>query len=385
MIELTINGKQVSAPDGATIMEAAKMAGIAIPNLCALQGTHIHGACRICVVEVKGQRNLMASCIVKATNGMVIETNSERVYRARKLLYNLMISNHPKDCLACSRNLNCELQTLGNTLGIQDTNMTGELGPERIDVSPSITRDSRKCILCRRCVTVCSDVQNVSAISGQNRGFDTVIAPAMGLPLEGSNCSMCGQCTVVCPTGALSETDGMKPVWNALHDPTKYTIVQTAPAIRAALGEEFGMPTGTLVTGKLAAALHDMGFKNVFDTDFTADLTIMEEATEFLERAKAALTGGSAVLPMTTSCSPGWIRARRACLPRAAAQCFHLQIAAHHAWRACEIVLREEDRRDPKRWTEESCSAPRRSTRSPVPLWKLTVSGRGRGHPTDPR
>lgn len=310
MIELTINNKQVSAPEGSTILEAAKLAGIAIPTLCHLPKIHTHGSCRICVVEVEGAKNLMASCIVKAADGMVVRTNTEKVRLARKILYDLMISNHPKDCTFCSRNQSCELQLLGSTLGILETHIEGELAPRRIDISPSISRDTSKCILCRRCVTVCNDVQCVGAIGSQNRGFDTVISPALGLPLESVDCAMCGQCTVVCPTGALTETDGMEKVWDALVDKNKRVVVQVAPAIRAALGEEFDLPAGTLVTGKLATALHDLGFDDVFDTNFAADLTIIEEGTELLHRLEAALTGkeGGAPLPMLTSCSPGWIK-----------------------------------------------------------------------------
>ena len=308
MINLTINGRSCTAQDGATIMEAAKENGIHIPSLCQLEGVHKYGACRICVVEVEGARNLQASCMVKAREGMVVKTNSPKVRQARKVLYELMISNHPKDCLSCDRNQSCELQALGQELGVTECRITGELGPARIDVSPSITRDSSKCILCRRCVTVCNDIQKVGAIGPQNRGFKTVISPAMGLALDETACAMCGQCTVVCPTGALRETDGLTPVWAALGDPKKRVIVQTAPAVRAALGECFGLPVGTPVTGKMATALHLLGFDDVFDTNFAADLTIMEEGTEFLQRITAALTGGSAVLPMITSCSPGWIK-----------------------------------------------------------------------------
>jgi NADH-quinone oxidoreductase subunit G/NADP-reducing hydrogenase subunit HndD len=219
-----------------------------------------------------------------------------------------MLSDHPKDCLSCNRNLNCELQSLGFTLGITQSRVEGEQSSKIVDISPSVTRDSSKCILCRRCVTVCKEVQSVNAIDSQNRGFDTVIGPAMGLKLGEVNCAMCGQCTVVCPTGALQETDGLSAVWAALHDKSKRVAVQVAPAVRAALGEEFGMPTGTRVTGKIAAALHDLGFDDVFDTNFAADLTIIEEGTELLHRLEAALTGKGAALPMITSCSPGWIK-----------------------------------------------------------------------------
>lgn len=308
MLNLTINGKPCQAQDGSTIMEAARQNGIHIPSLCYLKDVHQYGTCRVCVVEVEGMKNLQASCMVKAQEGMIVHTNSPTVRAKRKVLYELLISNHPKDCLSCSRNRSCELQALGEELGVTESRISGEMGPARIDISPSITRDTSKCILCRRCVTACNQIQHVGAINAQNRGFDTVISPAMGLPLNSTACAMCGQCVSVCPTGALSETDGINPVWKALEDADKVTVIQVAPAVRAALGEEFGMPTGTRCTGKIAAALHAMGFDHVFDTDFAADLTILEEGTELLQRLQAALTGGQAVLPMLTSCSPGWIK-----------------------------------------------------------------------------
>ena len=308
MLNLTINGKPCQAPEGVTILEAARQNGIHIPSLCYLKNVHQYGTCRVCVVEVEGMKNLQASCMVKAREGMVIHTNSPKVRAKRKMLYELLISNHPKDCLSCSRNRSCELQALGEELGVTECRLEGEMGPAHVDVSPSITRDTSKCILCRRCVTMCNQVQGVGAINAQNRGFDTVISPAMGLPLNSTACAMCGQCVSVCPTGALCETDGIKPVWKALEDEKKITVIQVAPAVRAALEEEFGMPTGTRCTGKIAAALHTLGFDHVFDTDFAADLTILEEGTELLQRLKSALTGGDAVLPMLTSCSPGWIK-----------------------------------------------------------------------------
>ena len=308
MLNLTINGKPCQAQEGSTILEAARQNGIHIPSLCYLKNVHQYGTCRICVVEVEGMRNLQASCMVKAKEGMVIQTNSPKVRAKRKMLYELLISNHPKDCLSCTRNQSCELQALGEELGVTEARISGEMGPCHVDVSPSITRDTAKCILCRRCVTVCNQIQEVGAINAQNRGFDTVISPAMGLPLNSTACAMCGQCVSVCPTGALTETDAVQPVWRALEDEKKVTVIQVAPAVRAALGEEFGMSTGTRCTGKIAAAFHALGFDHVFDTDFAADLTIMEEGTELLQRLKSALTGGDAVLPMLTSCSPGWIK-----------------------------------------------------------------------------
>lgn len=307
-MNLTVNGKPLSAPEGCTIMEAANLHNIKIPSLCHLKGVHTYGSCRVCVVEVEGMRNLQASCIVKAREGMVIQTNSPKVRQARKMLYELLLSDHPKDCLNCSRSQNCELQALGATLGVGESRLSGETSTAGVDISPSITRDTAKCVLCRRCVTVCNQVQQVGAINAQNRGFETVISPAMGLPLNSTACAMCGQCTVVCPTGALTETDGLAKVWRALEDPNKRTVIQVAPAVRAALGEEFGLECGTLVTGKMASALHELGFDDVFDTDFAADLTIIEEGTELLGRLDAALKGGEATLPMITSCSPGWIK-----------------------------------------------------------------------------
>ncbi|MBS6644787.1 MAG: [FeFe] hydrogenase, group A [Clostridiaceae bacterium] len=309
MMNITINGKMMEVQDGLTIMEAAKEAGIKIPSLCQYKDIHKYGSCRICVVEVEGMKNLQASCMAKVRDGMVIKTNSPKVRAARKVLYELLLSNHPKDCLNCQRNQNCELQQLGYELGVTESRLEGEMAKASIDISPSITRDTSKCILCRRCVTVCNQVQHVGAIQAQNRGFETVISPAMGLPLNSTACAMCGQCTVVCPTGALQETDGLTPVWRAIADPKKRVVVQVAPAVRAALGEEFGMECGTPVTGKMASALHELGFDDVFDTLFSADLTIIEEGTELLGRLNDVLKEGKeAALPMITSCSPGWIK-----------------------------------------------------------------------------
>ncbi|NLL63320.1 MAG: ferredoxin [Ruminococcaceae bacterium] len=308
MMNLTINGKQVTAPDESTILEACKYNGIHVPTLCYQEGIHQFGSCRICVVEVEGMRNLQASCIVPAKEGMVIKTNTKRVLDARKVMFELLISDHNKDCLSCSRNLSCELQALGKELGVETSRFEGERIDNGIDVTPALTRDLSKCILCRRCVTVCNEVQGTGILNAQNRGFDTVISPAMELPIGSVNCAMCGQCTVVCPVGCLKETDATQAVWTALNDSQKRVIVQTAPAVRVGIGEEFGLPYGTRSTGRLAAALRRLGFDDVFDTNWAADLTILEEGTEFLGRVKSALTGGDAVLPMITSCSPGWIK-----------------------------------------------------------------------------
>lgn len=309
MVHLTINNKNIEAAEGTTILEAARQNKIHIPSFCYLEGVHREGSCRICAVEVEGAKNLQASCMVEVREGMVVRTNTERVRNARKVLYELILSDHPKDCLNCGRNGNCELQELGEMLHISENRLEGERSKAFKDTSsPSITRDLSKCVLCRRCVTVCNQIQGVGILNAQNRGFKTVIGPAESLPLNSVNCAFCGQCTTVCPVGALEEKNSRKQVWDALLNKKLRTVVQTAPAVRAALGEEFGFEPGTVVTGKMAAALRKLGFDDVFDTNFTADLTIMEEGSELLERLKAAITGGSAVLPMITSCSPGWIK-----------------------------------------------------------------------------
>lgn len=308
MLNLTINGKQVSAPYGSTIMEAAKLNHIRIPSLCYLENIHAIGSCRICVVEVVGAKTLQASCITKATDGMIIRTNSERVKKARKVLYELLLSDHNRDCLSCKRNTTCELQALGKTLGVEESRFDGERSSSPIDASVSLTRDMSKCILCRRCVTVCNEIQGTGILNAQNRGFDTIIGPGMDLPIGSVNCAFCGQCTIVCPVGALKETSSIEKVWAAINDKNKRVIVQVAPAIRVAIGEEFGLAPGTRCTGKLANALSHLGFDDVFDTNWAADLTILEEGTEFLNRVKSALTGKQSILPMITSCSPGWIK-----------------------------------------------------------------------------
>jgi NADH-quinone oxidoreductase subunit G/NADP-reducing hydrogenase subunit HndD len=326
MINLTINNKSVSVPEGTTILEAAKQHNILIPTLCFLEDVHKFGSCRICVVEVDGAKNLQASCITPVSEGMVVHTNSNRVRDARKVIYELMISDHPKDCLKCARNRNCEFQAIGELIQIDSSRFEGERSKDFYDdTSPSIIRDAGKCILCRRCVTVCNEVQGVGILNSQYRGFATVVSPGEDLPLNSSACSFCGQCTTVCPVDALKEKDATEQVWAALQDPAKTVVIQTAPAIRAALGEEFGYEPGNCVTGKMASALREMNFDYVFDTNFTADLTILEEGTELLQRLaqhfysigainreQLAATGFGepkepVVLPMITSCSPGWI------------------------------------------------------------------------------
>ena len=309
-IKLTINGKECTAPAGSTILQAAELNGIHIPKLCYLEGIHQYGACRICVVEQVSPpaKNLQASCMVEAREGMVIETNNARVQEARKTMYELLLSNHDKKCLTCARNQDCEFQALGRELGVEDSPYEGERDLRPIDVSESIVRDPNKCILCRRCVSVCKNVQTTAILTAEDRGFQTHITPAFGLPLGNTACTFCGQCMVVCPVGALRETSHKDRVIRAINDPNKHVVVQPAPAVRVGIGECFGLPAGSCETGKLAAALHRMGFDDVFDTNWGADLTIMEEGTEFLERFRTVLGGGVAALPMMTSCSPGWIK-----------------------------------------------------------------------------
>lgn len=311
MIRLTINDKVIEVKEGTTIFEASKQNNILIPHLCFMENVHQIGSCRICVVEVEGGKNLMASCVTEAKDGMVVKTNSERVRNVRKVIYELMLSDHPKECLSCWRNQNCELQELGNLIQIDEYRYEGGRSKDFIDnSSPSIVRDSSKCILCRRCVTVCNEIQGVGLMNPHHRGFSTFIGPSEDELLGESICANCGQCVLVCPVGALKEKDSTEHVWEALYDKSKTVVVQTAPAVRAALGEVFGFEPGTLVTGKMVSALHDIGFNYVFDTNFAADLTIMEEGSEFLGRVKNALIedGKNAVLPMITSCSPGWIK-----------------------------------------------------------------------------
>ena len=303
-MRITINDKECWANPGETILTLAEREGIKIPTLCYLKGLSPTGSCRICVVEVEGQRNLVPSCAFPVYEGMKIQTNSPKVRRARKTIIELLIANHPQNCLFCVRNGNCELQTLAAEYGVRSLRYKGERRTRKQDVaSPAIERDPDKCILCGRCVRICHEVQNVGAIDIVERGFKSYITPAFDNSLNTVPCVFCGQCVVNCPVGALTEKSHEKIVWNAINDPKKHVVVQVAPAVRVALGEEFGMEPGTVVTGKIVSALRRIGFDTVFDTNFSADLTIMEEATELLGRIN---NGGK--LPMLTSCSPGWIK-----------------------------------------------------------------------------
>lgn len=314
-IKLTIDNKQVEVEKGTTILGAARSLGIDIPTLCHMQLHDLNienkpGGCRICVVEVQGRRNLSPACITKCDDGAVVRTHSPRVMNARRTVMEFILSDHPKDCLICPKSGHCDLQDMANRLGIREIpgQDIAEMSTYRKDTSPSIIRDLDKCIMCRRCEMMCNEVQTVGALSAVNRGFMAVVAPAFEQNLEYSPCTYCGQCVAVCPTGALTEVDHTRDVLRAIVDPSKTVVVQTAPAVRAALGEEFGMKPGTLVTGKLVAALKELGFDYVFDTDFAADLTIMEEGTELLTRLGKFLKGDSdANIPILTSCCPGWV------------------------------------------------------------------------------
>lgn len=303
-VNLKINNIPVTVDAGTTILEAARQCGIKIPTLCYLKDINAIGACRVCVCEVKGARSLVAACVYPVNEGMEVFTNTERVLQSRKTTVELIMSDHKKECLSCIRNNNCELQILSNELGCDATKYAGVTNSYQIDNStPYIVRDNDKCVLCRRCVAACNQYQSVGVIGANGRGFDTHIACAFEKPLSEVACVGCGQCIVACPVGALHEREEIDDVFEALNNPDKYVIVGTAPSVRIGLGEEFGMPMGTNTEGKMVAALRRLGFDSVFDVDYTADLTIMEEGTEFLGRLK---NGG--VLPMITSCSPGWIK-----------------------------------------------------------------------------
>lgn len=310
MISIMINDKKVEVPEGLTILESADISGIKIPSLCHVKGGKPRGACRVCVVEVEGAKSLVASCSTPIANGMKIKTNTRRVRNARQTVIELILSEHRGDCKICDRNNDCELAELARELSISNVRYEGEKTKQEIDDStPGLYRDSGKCIKCGRCVTVCNEIQTVGSLFQQNRGFDTFVGPAFDKKLSEVVCVQCGQCAAICPVGAIIEKSHVDMVWDALDNPMKHVVVQTAPAIRASIGECFGNPPGTLVTGKMVTALKKLGFDNVFDTNFTADLTIMEEGTELLTRLKKAIVDKEKIpLPMFTSCSPGWIK-----------------------------------------------------------------------------
>ncbi len=304
MVNIKINGMPLSVPSGITILEAARYAGIEIPTLCYLKKINQIGACRICMVEVKGARSLVASCVFPVNEGMEILTNSDRVRNSRRTTLELILSTHDRKCLSCVRSTSCELQKLCKEYGVENEGKFDGVTPDYAydDSMPHMIRDNSKCILCRRCVAAC-DEQAISVIGANARGFDTCITSPFERNIKEFSCIACGQCIVNCPTGALREKDDTPKVLEAINDPEKFVVIQTAPAVRAALGEEFGLPIGTDVEGKMVAALRRLGFDKVFDTDFSADLTIMEESNELIER----ITNGGA-LPLITSCSPGWVK-----------------------------------------------------------------------------
>jgi NADP-reducing hydrogenase subunit HndD len=313
-VKLTIDHKEVEVAKGETILDAAKTVGVHIPTLCHMK---LHdmgienkpGGCRVCMVEVKGRKNLSPACVTEVMEGMEVSTHTMRVINARRTVTELIISDHPFECLTCAKAGECELQQLAQDMGIREIHFEGEKSTYRKDTSPAIIRDLDKCIMCRRCEMMCNTVQTVGVLSAINRGFKAVVSPAFEENLDHSVCTYCGQCVAVCPTGALTEVDHTPAVIRAIADPKKTVIVQTAPAVRAALGEEFGLEPGTLVTGKMAAALRQLGFNFVFDTDFAADLTIMEEGTELLDRLQRHLDGDKDVkLPILTSCCPAWVK-----------------------------------------------------------------------------
>lgn len=303
MVTVKIDGREIQAPSGSTVLTAARMAGIDIPVLCYHPSLRPEGACRICSVEVEGAKSLVASCVYPVTPGMVINTKSPRVRNARRTIIELMLANHPSSCLTCERNNSCELQRIAYESGVRKVSFSGERREWSEDKSsPSVVRDPGKCILCGRCVKVCNDIQSAGILNYNNRGFDTLVAPALNRGLGSTSCVACGQCSVVCPVGAITEKSDIDEVWRVLANPDLHVVVQTAPAVRVTIGEEFGLAP-SVETGKLVAGLRRLGFDRIFDTDFTADLTIVEEGHELLHRIRE---GGT--LPVITSCSPGWIK-----------------------------------------------------------------------------
>ncbi|HPU46375.1 MAG TPA: NADH-dependent [FeFe] hydrogenase, group A6 [Bacteroidales bacterium] len=312
-VNITINNIPLEVPKSTTILQAARMINIEIPTLCHMKLEDFcienkPAGCRICMVDVKGRRNLVPSCVTECTEGMVIETNNPRIINARRTVLELILSDHPFECLICPKNGKCDLQSLAQELGVREIRYTGEQSTYRMDTSQAIIRNPDKCIMCRRCELMCNTVQTCGVLSAVNRGFMSVIAPAFEQNLDHSPCTYCGQCVAVCPTAALTEVDQTGKLIQALADPDKVVVVQTAPAVRVTLGEEFGMKPGTIVTGKMVTALKRLGFNYVFDTDFAADLTIMEEGTELLNRLTKYLNGDKSVkLPILTSCCPAWV------------------------------------------------------------------------------
>ena len=303
MVNVTIDGVSVQVPSNYTVLEAAKKAGVKIPTLCYLKDVNEVGACRVCLVEVEKARALAAACVMPVSEGMVVHTNSKKVRDTRRATLEMILSDHNRDCLSCIRNQNCELQTLAEEYGIRKVTFEGEKSPSNFDdKSFSIVRDGSKCIKCGRCVSACKK-QGIGVLSFLNRGFSTSIGPAYDISMADAPCIYCGQCIIACPVGALHEKEETEKVWDAINDPSKHVVMQVAPAVRAGIGEEFGLPIGTRATGKMFAAMKRLGADKVFDTNWGADLTIMEEGTELLNRIQ---NGG--VLPMITSCSPGWIR-----------------------------------------------------------------------------